>query len=109
MSEGIQQDDVLKLCNESELLSLAWKQGLGHLRRGLPREELIGIVTGEVELRPEHISTTMETRRLLQNFISKNWGTLRSQLPGCDGKCVTFSCTEGKHALCLFPNKRLLV
>lgn len=105
----IPEDDVLELCNETELLGLAWRQGLGHLKRGLNREELIGIVRGEIAVRSEHISTTMETRRILQDFIEKNWGQLRSQLPGCNGRCVTFSCTEGKHALCLFPNKRLLV
>lgn len=109
MSEGIQQDGVLELCNETELLDIAWRQGLGHLRRGLPRNELISIVRGEINPQPGHVSPTMETRQLLQNFIEKNWGQIRSQLPACNGKCVTFSCTEGKHALCLYPNKKLLI
>lgn len=108
MSEIIPEDVALQSCNETELLYRAWKQGLGHLRMGLPREELIGVVSGAIPLRKEHVSQTMETRRILQDFIQKNFSKLRSQLPGCDGMCVTFSCTEGKHALCLYPNKHLL-
>ena len=108
MSEVIEQDVQLASCNTTELLDIAWRQGLGHLKRNLPKEELIGIVTGAIELRPEHRSTTMQTRQLLEKFIEKNIEKLRSQLPGCNGKCVTFNCTEGKHALCLYPNKELL-
>ncbi len=102
-------DNVLRLCNETELLKLATGQGLGRLRRGIPREELLDVIRGVIPVRPDHLSTTMETRKLLQAFIEKNWGVVRSQLPGCNGKCTTFPCTEGKHALCLFPNKRHLV
>lgn len=109
MTEVIQQDDVLMWCSETELLALARKQGLGRLRRGISKEELVGIVRGEVALRQDHHSETMETRRTLEAFITKNWGQLRSQLPGCDGKCTTFSCTEGKMALCFYPNKVLLL
>src|SRR5437660_551060 len=92
MTEDIPQDDVLKRCSETELLALARRQGLGRLRRGIPKEELIDVVRGAIPLRQEHHSETMETRRLLEAFIAKNWGQLRSQLPGCDGKCTTFPC-----------------
>jgi hypothetical protein len=108
MSEDIQQDGVLTLCNETELLGLARQQGLGRLKRGIPIAELIDIVRGAVAVQPAHHSETILTRKMLQDFINKNWGRLRSQLPGCDGQCETFPCTEGKHALCLFPNKALL-
>jgi hypothetical protein len=108
MTENIQQDDVLMWCSETELLALARKQGLGRLRRGIPKSELVDLVRGAIPLQREHHSETMETRRVLEAFIAKNWGQLRSQLPGCDGKCTTFACTEGKHALCFYPNKRLL-
>lgn len=108
-NEVIQEDVILSLCNESELLAIAWKQGLGRIRRGIGRSELIALVRGEIELRTDHLATTTETRRILQAFIEKNWGVVRSQLPGCNGKCTTFPCTEGKHALCLFPNKAHLV
>lgn len=108
MTEDIQEDGVLSSCNETELLALARRQGLGRLRRGIPEAELIDIIRGAVPLQPGHISETTNTRSVLQDFINKNWGQLRSQLPGCDGKCLTFPCTEGKHALCFYPNKALL-
>lgn len=108
MNEDIQQDSVLHLCSETELLALARRQGLGRLRMGIEKSELVELVRGAVPLRPDHLAQTTETRRVLQEFITKNWGQLRSQLPGCDGKCTTFPCTEGKHALCFFPNKALL-
>lgn len=108
MTELIPGDNLLLLCNETELLGIAWKQGLGHLRRGIPFEELVQIVAGGIQVRKDHLSETVETRSILQRFIDANWGKIRSQLPGCNGKCSTFSCTEGKHALCFYPNKALL-
>src|SRR3954470_21072353 len=99
------EDQILMWCNETELLGIAFRQGLGRLRRGMRKEELVAIVSGEVPVRPEHLSETTETRRRLQNFINKNWGQLRSQLPGCNGQCSSYPCTEGKHCLCLYPNK----
>ena len=101
-------DQILAWCNETELLGIAFSQGLGRLRSGIPREELIAIVAGEVQVRPEHLSETGTTRQVLQDFIFKNWEKLRSQLPGCTGKCVTFECTETKHASCFFFNKAQL-
>lgn len=108
MTEDIQEDGVLSSCNETELLALARKQGLGRLRRGIPTTELFDLVRGAIPFNPKYVSETVHTRGILQEFITKNWGQLRSQLPGCDGKCTTFSCTEGKHALCFYPNKALL-
>lgn len=108
MTEDIQQDSVLSWCSETELLALALRQGLGRLRRGIEKSELVGIVSGTIPLRKDHLSETGSTRKLLEDFIAKNWGQLRSQLPGCNGKCCTFPCTEGKHALCFYPNKALL-
>lgn len=98
------EDAVLWKCNESELLQLARKQGLGFLRRGIPRDELVAIVGGYGNPRPEHYAGTAETRQILEKYISDNIERIRSQLPGCDGKCTTFNCSEGRHALCFAPN-----
>lgn len=106
---NIQEDStVLSLCNETELLAILSRQGLPRLKRGISQEELIAIVTGELAISQGHLSQTEITRGLLEDFITENWGRIRSQLPGCNGKCRTYPCTEGKHALCLFPNKGLL-
>lgn len=108
MSDIPQDSQLLPLCNETELLAMTRRQGLPRLKRGIPHEELVAIVTGELVVQPGHLSQTAVTRGILEDFITKNWGQLRSQLPGCNGKCRTYPCTEGKHALCLFPNKSLL-
>jgi hypothetical protein len=98
-------DSVLETCNETELLSLAHAQGLGRLRHGLPKKVLIDIVRGEVDPAPEHLADTIYTRKLLEDFITQHWAKCRSQLPGCNGKCTSFPCSEGRHALCFMPNK----
>jgi len=102
-------DEILWQCNETELLWMARRQGIGFLRRGLTKQELIEIVAGYKNPEPHHLSETGDTRRRLEGFISENWGVLRSQLPQCTGKCQTFRCTEGKHALCFYPNAERLV
>ena len=97
-------DAILKECNETELLSLARAQGLGRLRRGIPKETLIAIVRGETDPLPDHFCGTAETRERLQKAIFQNYERARSQLPGCDGRCTTFPCSDGRHALCLSGN-----
>jgi hypothetical protein len=102
-------DSILQHCNETELLSLARRQGLGILRRGIPTETLIKLVTGEEPVIPSlHLSETTSTRVVLEQFIQTNITRTRSQLPGCDGKCTTFPCSEGRHALCFVSNEDLL-
>ena len=98
-------DSILYHCNEAELLSMARRQGLGHLRRGLGIELLVKLVTGEIEVTQEHRSGTMETRARLQKFIQDNIERTRSQLPGCNGMCTTYPCSDGRHALCFGVNK----
>lgn len=100
------EDEILWQCNETELLQMARSQGLPPLRRGLPKGELVAIVMGERDPLPEQVAQTAYTRAKLEAFINHpdNWGRLMSQLPGCNGKCSTFHCTEGKHALCFYPN-----
>jgi hypothetical protein len=98
------EDEILFRCNESELLWMARAQGLPILKRGLPKEELVAIVAGAKEVPAEYIAQTLDTRKALEGFITKYWDMVRSQLPGCNGKCSTFNCSEGRHAACLLPN-----
>jgi hypothetical protein len=105
MSSRKRMDEILKFCNETELLQLARKQGVGILRRGIPLETLIKIVTGEEEVKTSQLSGTMETRAKLERFIQENIERTRSQLPGCTGRCTTFPCTEGRHGLCYGVNE----
>lgn len=98
-------DSVLLTCNETELLALANQQGIGRLRRGIPLERLVQIVRGEDDPREEEFSETKESRKMLEAFIARYWEKIRSQLPGCNGRCTTFPCSEGRHAMCFEPNK----
>lgn len=101
-------DEALYQCNETELLWMARGQGLGHLRRGLPLATLVQIVAGEILPTAEHYSGISATRATLQKFIWENIERTSSQLPGCDGKCSTFQCSDGRHAMCINGNERVL-
>lgn len=105
----MEPDTILQWCNESELLWLARLQGLPVLRRGLPRELLIAIVSGTTFVREEHLAGTSYTRERLEAFVQTNIERLRNQLPGCNGMCRSFLCTEGKHMSCFVPSEPLLL
>jgi hypothetical protein len=98
-------DELLKNCNESELIALALRQGLPRLRRGLDRRTLEAIVAGEMDPSAEHLSGTIQTRAKLEAHILKHIEQIRSQLPGCTGMCSTYPCSDGRHALCFAPNE----
>lgn len=102
-------DEELWTCSESELLGLARRQGLPLLRRGLPKDLLISIIKGDVEPPNDALSGTIESRRRLQIYITRNWGKLVGQLPGCDGKCTTYPCSEERHAYCYGPNEEVVI
>jgi hypothetical protein len=104
----IEGDEILLRCNESELLWMARLQGLPILRRDLPRDELISIVSGALSPGVTHISNTNYTRDRLEQFVNRHMARLYSQLPGCDGKCRSFKCSEGKHVACLIPSEPYL-
>jgi hypothetical protein len=104
----IPDDARLMECNDTELRAMAREQGIGLLRRGLPKEALVLLVSGEIPLAAEHVSDTAGTRAALQKFIADNIERTRSQLPGCDGCCTTYPCTEGRHALCMRGNERIV-
>jgi len=97
-------DSILLQCNETELLEIARRQGLGILRRGLHLDTLRALVSGQAAMSPEFLSGTMETRGRLEKFIYDNFGVTRSQLPGCNGHCPTYNCSDGRHAVCFSPN-----
>lgn len=96
-------DNILWHLNETELLALARRQGLGILKRGLGREVLVGLVSGELGMKSEYVSGTSETRIMLEKYIFQNYAITRSQLPGCNGHCPTYNCSEGRHAMCFSP------
>lgn len=104
MTSQVTSDDELLRCSQTELLQIARRQGLPPLRRSLSKERIVEIVTGNDIFRPEEVAGTINSRVALQQYITKHWGVVRSQLPGCDGKCTTYPCSEGRHAMCFSPN-----
>lgn len=102
-------DAELETCSETELMGLARKQGLPLLRRGLEKHHLINIILGHVLPGPTDLSGTIESRRKLQIYIERNWGKLVGQLPGCNGRCETYPCSEERHAYCYGPNEEVVV
>jgi hypothetical protein len=109
----IPEDEILWECNETELLQMARAQGLGHLRLGLPKEVLValvsGVMTAQEERNPEYYSAIQFTRGKLQDLITEHWGVIRSQLPGCTGRCTKYPCSNGRHLSCFANNEHLLV
>lgn len=106
MTEG---DEILIDCNESELHWMARIQGLPVLSRGIPHEELVALVSGEAKVEDRHLAATNYSRARLENFIFQNFNQVQGQLPGCNGRCRSFMCTEGKHMSCFLPSEPLLL
>lgn len=98
-------DQILFECNETELLTIARQAGLGRLRRGLPKEELVAIVSGWAFPRADQMSGTGLTRQSLEATIKANLEVMRSQLPGCNGRCTIYHCSDSRHAVCYSPNE----
>lgn len=106
MYEG---DEILNDCNESELHWMARLQGLPKLRWDLHHEELVALVAGAIHVEERHLAATNESRGRLEGHIQKHLAQVRSILPGCDGRCQSFLCTEGKHMSCFLPSEPLLI
>lgn len=81
----------LDALNLTELIALCRQAQLGNLGRHLSREELYAAL--EDEIFPGDCPLE-ERRDLMQAHITKNYRRLRTQLPGCDGKCTTFGCPD---------------
>jgi hypothetical protein len=106
---AIHPDDyILTKCNDSELHWMARVQGLPALRRDIPTSTLIQIVSGWLPMEDSFLADTNQSRGVLEDFITKNYTRVQGQLPGCDGKCRTFLCSEGKHMSCYLPSESQL-
>ena len=107
MTDELLNEDrrILSRCNETELITIAQKAGLGRLRRGLSIATLVDIVAGAISPSLEHLSGTYVSRQRLEATIKKNIEVMRSQLPGCTGRCTVYNCSDGRHSVCYSPNE----
>lgn len=82
--------------NISELLECARLQGLGVLSRGIPRDRLLRIVSGEEEPTKSDLCGSLVIRKRTEKFISNyhSRATLPVSVGGkpCNGKCSSFGC-----------------
>lgn len=77
--------------NLTELIELCREAGHGNFGKHTSREELYTAL--EEDILPEDCPLDQK-RELMQVHIKKNYRRLRTQLPGCTGKCVTFGCPD---------------
>jgi len=88
-------DGILKALNVSELVELARSQGLGILDPSIDRVRLERIVSGIEDPTRNDLCPTVPYREALHAFIRRHWATLKTQLPHCQGECLTFGCPMG--------------
>lgn len=81
-------------------LTAAWSRPI-RLSRAVSRERVIYLIESNEQPRPEEI--LLESRRKLEEWVTKNWDSVNSQIP-CSGplkgKCTRHSCPEGRHLTC---------
>lgn len=85
----MQAESPLEGMNTTELVQLAREAGLGNLPRD--RDVLIRALIEDVA---DETCPLEEKRVALQRHIARDYARLRTQLPGCNGKCVSFGCPD---------------
>lgn len=77
--------------NGTELIEVCRQAGTGNVSRAAPRDALYAAADGDERLAPD----ALENKRVtMQQHIATNWRRLRTQLPGCTGKCTTHGCPD---------------
>lgn len=82
----------MKDVNKSELIALARMEGLPNLSRAATIDEIVDVLMDDES---SHGLCPLEKHReTMEEHIHKNFRRLRTQLPGCNGKCVSFGCPD---------------
>jgi len=76
--------------NLTELIQLCREAGLGSVGRATPREQ----VYAALDEGARADCPLEERRETMEAHIRANYRRLRTQLPGCNGKCTTFGCPD---------------
>jgi hypothetical protein len=78
--------------NITELIQMCRDSGMGNFGRTASRAELCDALENN---EPPASEDPLEERRvLMEQHIKKNYRRLRTQLPGCTGKCVSYGCPD---------------
>jgi len=76
--------------NRTEIASICREEGLGNVERMSDR--IYDVVMG---MDDEDIPCPLEEHRsTMERHIQRNFRRLRTQLPGCNGRCTTYGCPE---------------
>jgi len=77
--------------NLTELIELCREAGLGNFGRNATRTELYEALEDD-EL--PSVCPLEERRETMEAHILKNYNRLRTQLPGCSGRCTSYGCPD---------------
>jgi hypothetical protein len=80
--------------NLTELIELAREDGLGNLDRNRSREGVYELLDDERDVAPEDGCALEGHRTIMEDHIQEHFRRLRTQLPGCNGKCRSFGCPD---------------
>jgi len=93
-------DDI----NTSELVEMARKVGHGNAARD--REALYDALEYDD---PPPTDALEDCRQVMEDHITRNYRKLRTQLPGCNGKCVSFGCPDLVVQRCWMGIKKFIL
>lgn len=82
---------LLDPVNLTEMQQMCRESGIGNVGRNLSRGEFFEVLDG-IDV-PEECPLE-EIRAEMQSHIKKNFRNLRTQLPGCNGKCTSYGCPD---------------
>lgn len=80
----------LEPLNLTELIQMAREGGDGNIGRQTPRSEIYALLENGGQI----YCPLEEKRQRMEAHIKKNFRRLRTQLPGCNGKCVSHGCPD---------------
>jgi hypothetical protein len=86
-------DNPLHDMNVTELIQVAREAGFGNVSRALPREEIIALIEDGEETDAEK-DALEDYRHEMEAHIKRNFRRIRTQLPGCNGKCMSYGCPD---------------
>jgi len=80
--------------NKSELIQFIKEVTGGNVSRSLTKEDALYILDSVAVIDDEMQDCIEDKRTEMQQHIAANYRRLRTQLPGCNGKCREFGCPD---------------
>ena len=102
--------ELKNLINSTELVELIKEDEFFDIRQTAGTEKLASILENGLtpEDEDELYCPIFKWRMDMEAYIQKNMRRLRTQLPGCTGKCTEYGCPRGIVTNCYIKMKPLL-